>query len=100
MVERCGVVYFSVVLMQCIAIYKQILFSCYSWIKNEYDNPEVIITENGWSDDGQLNDVGRIDYLKVHLQAILEARTVDECNVTGYTHWSVVDNFEWTRGYS
>lgn len=72
----------------------------FSWIKNEYDNPEVIITENGWSDDGELNDVGRIDYLKSHLQATLEARIVDGCNVTGYTHWSVIDNFEWGRGYS
>lgn len=36
-----------------------------SWIKNNYNNVEVIITENGWSDDGQLDDTERIDYLKV-----------------------------------
>lgn len=35
------------------------------WIKKNYNNVEVFITENGWSDDGQLNDIERIDYLKV-----------------------------------
>lgn len=38
-----------------------------SWIKNNYNNIEVIITENGWSDEGQLDDYERIDYLKVKL---------------------------------
>lgn len=69
------------------------------WIKDNYDNPEVIITENGWSDDGQLDDVGRIDYMRTHLQALLDARQ-EGCHVTGYAHWSVIDNFEWTLGYS
>lgn len=36
-----------------------------SWIKNNYNNIEVIVTENGWSDEGQLDDTERIDYLKV-----------------------------------
>lgn len=40
-------------------------FFVYSWIRTEYDNPETIITENGWSDNGELEDHGRIDYLKV-----------------------------------
>ena len=70
------------------------------WIRREYDNPEVIITENGWSDDGQLLDTGRIDYLKGHLQAVLDAIHFDHCNVTGYAHWSIIDNFEWLQGYT
>lgn len=68
------------------------------WIRDEYANPEVIITENGWSDEGELNDVGRAEYLRGHLQAVLEARRMG-CKVTGYSHWSVIDNFEWTQGY-
>lgn len=69
------------------------------WVREAYDNPEVIITENGWSDDGQLNDMERIDYLRSHLAAVLEANVVDGCNVTGYTYWSIIDNFEWHSGY-
>lgn len=71
----------------------------YRWIKNEYNNPNVIITENGWSDEGQVNDTGRIDYMRDHLNAILEARELD-CQVIGYAHWSIIDNFEWGSGYT
>lgn len=73
---------------------------CFSWVKNEYNNPEVVITENGWSDRGELEDNGRIDYLTGHLQAVLDANTLDDCNVTAYTYWSVIDNFEWLQGYT
>lgn len=87
---------------QDIGIYTiNILFGLFfSWIKDHYRNPEVIITENGWSDEGELNDIGRIEYLNGHLQAVLDARLKDNCHVTGYTHWSVIDNFEWNLGYT
>ncbi|KAL5277649.1 LCT family protein [Megaselia abdita] len=68
------------------------------FIRDEYDNVEVIITENGWSDDGDLNDNDRVEYLGSHLEAILNA-IEDGCNVTGYTAWSLMDNFEWASGY-
>jgi len=35
------------------------------WIKDEYGNPPLIVTENGFGDDGRLNDTGRIDYMNV-----------------------------------
>lgn len=35
------------------------------WIKKEYGNPEVYITENGFPDTGELNDTKRIHYMKV-----------------------------------
>lgn len=68
------------------------------WFKTEYNDIPVIITENGWSDDGELNDVGRIDYLKSHLISISKAINEDGCKVLGYTTWSIIDNFEWLRG--
>jgi len=70
------------------------------WVKSSYSNPEVFITENGWSDgSGKLNDTGRIDYLRSHINNILKAVRLDGCNVTGYTAWSLMDNFEWAEGY-
>lgn len=69
-----------------------------TWIKGEYDNPPVLITENGWSDDGELEDDGRIEYLKNHLSAVSQA-IKEGCNVIGYTVWSLLDSFEWDRGY-
>lgn len=41
-----------------------------NWIKNEYDNPIVYITENGYADHGQLNDSKRINYHKVRTNCI------------------------------
>lgn len=69
------------------------------WIRKEYNNVPVIITENGYRDDGEEIDENRTNYLKAHLQAVLNALN-DGCNVQGYTHWSLVDNFEWIFGYT
>ena len=71
-----------------------------NWIRREYDNPEVIITENGWSDDGEIYDYGRMAYITSHLKALLDAIRLDNCRVTGYTYWSIIDNFEWLQGFT
>ncbi|RZC33817.1 Glyco hydro 1 domain containing protein, partial [Asbolus verrucosus] len=34
-----------------------------TWIDQTYDHPEIVITENGYYDDGKLDDQERIDYL-------------------------------------
>nr|Q95X01.1 RecName: Full=Myrosinase 1; AltName: Full=Beta-glucosidase 1; AltName: Full=Beta-thioglucosidase 1; AltName: Full=Beta-thioglucosidase glucohydrolase 1; AltName: Full=Sinigrinase 1; AltName: Full=Thioglucosidase 1 [Brevicoryne brassicae]AAL25999.1 thioglucosidase [Brevicoryne brassicae]1WCG_A Chain A, THIOGLUCOSIDASE [Brevicoryne brassicae]1WCG_B Chain B, THIOGLUCOSIDASE [Brevicoryne brassicae] len=70
------------------------------WLKNEYGNPQLLITENGYGDDGQLDDFEKISYLKNYLNATLQAMYEDKCNVIGYTVWSLLDNFEWFYGYS
>ena len=70
------------------------------WIKKEYNNVEVIITENGWSDSGQMVDTERIEYHKAHLNQVLSAVAQDNCNVTAYTVWTIIDNFEWISGYT
>ena len=72
-----------------------------NWIKNEYDNPPVIITENGVSDNlGNLDDLSRIYYYKHYINNVLKAVKIDHCNVQGYVAWSLLDNFEWSFGYS
>lgn len=70
------------------------------WIKNSYNNPTVMITENGWSDDeGTIADADRVEYLKAHLASVAKAINDDNCNVVAYTVWSLTDNFEWREGY-
>lgn len=71
------------------------------WIKDNYNNVKVYVTENGWSDEPmQIQDDGRVRYLDRHLAAISRAINVEGCNVQGYTVWSLVDNFEWMMGYT
>lgn len=71
-----------------------------NWISKEYNNPTVIITENGFSDHGELNDTARVDYYISYLKEMLKAINEDGCNVIGYTAWSLLDNFEWNSGYT
>ncbi|XP_012267796.2 myrosinase 1-like [Athalia rosae] len=69
-------------------------------IRDEYDNPPVYILENGFADSGEILDYGRINYHYDYLSELLTAIIHDGCNVKAYTIWSLLDNFEWDRGYS
>ncbi|NEK84650.1 beta-glucosidase [Blastococcus saxobsidens] len=65
----------------------------------------LVITENGsaWpdevSDDGAVHDPERTDYLLRHLEAVTEA-IEGGADVRGYFAWSLLDNYEWARGYA
>ncbi|KAK4874765.1 hypothetical protein RN001_014125 [Aquatica leii] len=71
-----------------------------SWIKQEYNNPTVYVTENGFADLGELYDFGRIRYHQGYLNELLKAIHIDKCKVTAYTAWSIIDNMEWEDGYT
>ncbi|XP_072173496.1 lactase/phlorizin hydrolase-like [Diadema setosum] len=73
-----------------------------NWIKDEYDNIPIYITENGFStpDEYNLNDEGRITYYNAYINEVLKAYQEDGVNVAGYFAWSLMDNFEWTSGYT
>ena len=64
----------------------------------------VFISENGLSDSaaadasGLVADVDRIAYSRAYLRQILRARE-EGYPVSGYYHWSFLDNFEWAEGY-
>ncbi|WP_410601628.1 GH1 family beta-glucosidase [Amycolatopsis sp. lyj-90] len=66
--------------------------------------PPVYITENGCSfddvvaEDGHVHDQERIDFLHSHLFAVREAMDAG-VDVRGYFVWSLMDNFEWSKGY-
>lgn len=72
------------------------------WTK-DYLGPNVpiYITENGVSDrNGTLQDSHRIYYYNLYINEVLKAIRLDGCDVRGYMAWSLMDNFEWARGYS
>nr|CAD7257472.1 unnamed protein product [Timema shepardi] len=71
-----------------------------NWIKDQYGNPPLLITESGYADYGDLNDTNRIIYYASYLDQVLSAIHTDSCNVIGYTAWSLTDNFEWLQGYT
>ena len=49
--------------------------------------------------DGQVHDPNRIDYLSRYLAAYRRAAH-DGVNAAGYFAWSLMDNFEWSLGYT
>lgn len=71
-----------------------------NYLSKTYNPPAIFITENGWSDLGDLDDQGRLAYWKGYLTNILDAIVEDGINVIGYTAWSLLDNFEWAEGYT
>ena len=64
----------------------------------------LYITENGCAaedyvnPDGQVNDLERVKFLHLHLDACARAIR-DGVNLAGYYVWSLLDNFEWGYGY-
>ncbi|CAM8881673.1 unnamed protein product [Rhodiola kirilowii] len=82
--------------------------SLMNYIKQKYDNPTVIITENGMDDPNNLliplkdalKDEKRIRYHNDYLTNLLAAIKEDGCNVKGYFAWSLLDNWEWSFGFT
>nr|WPM03633.1 glycoside hydrolase family 1 [Phyllotreta armoraciae] len=80
-------------------VYPEGVVKVLKWIKEKYNNPDVFVTENGFSDLGGIEDIERIDYLKSYMKAVLEAINKHQVAIKGYYVWSLLDNFEWASGY-
>jgi beta-glucosidase len=87
-------------------VYPEALTKILLWTKERYGNLPTYITENGaafydppHTIDGKIEDPLRIEYYRQHLRAAHEAmkKGVD---LRGYFAWSLLDNYEWSHGYS
>lgn len=57
---------------------------------------ELLVTENGIATD---DDARRCAFLQEAFESVRAAQQ-DGVKVSGYLHWSLLDNFEWQAGYS
>ncbi|XP_049792465.1 myrosinase 1-like [Schistocerca nitens] len=71
-----------------------------NWIVNEYPGYSVFVTENGVETSTGLNDIDRIQYYKEYLTELQQAVNIDKVPVIGYIAWSLMDNLEWTYGFT
>ena len=73
------------------------------FLYERYRKP-IYITENGRachdtvSQDGKVHDPNRIDFLARYLKNL--KRAAEEIDIRGYFQWSLMDNFEWDKGYA
>jgi beta-glucosidase len=86
-------------------VYPEGLYELLTQLERDYELPPVYISENGMacadtvSADGAIHDPRRIAYIEQHLDALSRAMG-EGVSVRGYFHWSLMDNFEWAKGYS
>ena len=86
------------------SIHPEALYWGPRFLYERYKTP-IIITENGMSChdvvslDEQVHDPNRIDYMHRYLRELRRAAE-DGVDVRGYFAWSLMDNFEWARGYN
>jgi beta-glucosidase len=87
-------------------VFPQGLTDILVWVTERYGRMPLYVMENGAAFydppvavDGRIEDPLRVDYLRAHLHAALDAvdRGVD---LRGYFVWSLLDNYEWSAGFA
>ncbi|MCL6454266.1 MAG: beta-glucosidase [Alicyclobacillus sp.] len=85
-------------------VYPSALYDLLKRLQAAYTQVPLYITENGAASPdvvvgGQVHDSDRIEYLHAHLQAAHQF--IEEGgDLRGYYVWSLLDNFEWSFGYT
>ena len=87
-------------------VFPQGLTDTLVWIRKRYGDIPQYVTENGAAfydppaaPGGRVADPLRIDYYRSHLRAV-HAAIAQGVDVRGYFAWSLLDNLEWSLGYS
>lgn len=76
-------------------IYPQALEACIRKVYKELQIP-IMVTENGIAVD---DDTVRVDFIRKATDGVANC-IADGIPVKGYMYWSLMDNFEWQKGYS
>ncbi|MEM2927382.1 MAG: beta-galactosidase BgaS [Nitrososphaerota archaeon] len=63
---------------------------------SKYEKP-MVVTENGIADS---EDKLRSKFILEHLKEVDKILNEEKLNVKGYFHWSLIDNYEWAKGFS
>ncbi|WP_440897698.1 glycoside hydrolase family 1 protein [Amphibacillus sp. Q70] len=87
-------------------IYEKGIYDIMINLKENYDNIESFISENGMGvqdeerflKNGRIEDDYRIDFIKGHLKWLHKA-IEEKCNVKGYHLWTFMDNWSWLNAY-
>jgi beta-glucosidase len=87
-------------------VYPQGLLDTLLWVHRRYGPLPIYVTENGAAfydppvaSGTPLEDPLRVDYYRQHLRAAAAALE-QGVDLRGYFAWSLLDNFEWSHGYS
>ena len=75
-----------------------------NWVAARYKG-DIYVTENGWSCNSftaaaAAADQEQLDYYTGYTEQVRLALVEDGVPVRGYFGWSLLDNFEWSDGYS
>ena len=87
-------------------VFAQGLTDILVWVRDRYGNPPLYVTENGaaffdppTAEGRRIADPLRVDYMRKHIGATYRAIEAG-VDLRGYFVWSLLDNFEWSLGYS
>ncbi|HEU4733805.1 MAG TPA: GH1 family beta-glucosidase [Kofleriaceae bacterium] len=76
------------------------------WVHDRYGAPPIYVMENGaafydppTAEHGRVHDPLRVSYLRAHLRAA-HAALAAGVDLRGYMVWSLLDNLEWSLGFS
>jgi len=87
-------------------VYPDALRETLEWVTARYGRVPLYVTENGAAFydppaaiNGRVDDPLRVEYLRTHIRAAHQALT-NGVDLRGYYVWSLLDNFEWSHGYT